>query len=254
MGKTFDELTDILNGWNRDRNSTNNFGRPRGGDGCRGIIRGKPDDESQLSDRTITLDDCGGTKRSISVGAVLDSATENNKARLPTVLCVGINYGQGSDYLKKSVGLSDDTKMIPNLGSAIALLNANQEDWGTLVLPKDFHLVAANVFPWISQSEWTELDLNRIEEALLIYLFGHSNVVCAIGKLWEQTEPTVVVFHGARSSVAIFGTSVLQAYPDIREKSEVIFTDNLGRRVTRNAVRLRSATIRSTLTKSDSGE
>lgn len=233
MEMKFNELSRIVGEWNKTWNIVATD------DGYRGIIRGKHDDDTELVNRTIQLNDSAETVGRSRVDAVLDKSTEDDLTPLPTVLCVGINYGQGAGYLTKAVGLSDATGMAGNLRGAIELLNRNQGDWGKLQLPEKWHLVAVNVFPWISQCEWTALDLNRIEEALLIYLFGYPSVVKAIGDMWEHLGPTIVVFQGAQSTAAIFGASILQAHPEFREEAEVIFTDNLSRPVTRNAVSLK---------------
>jgi hypothetical protein len=184
------------------------------------------------------------SKGQVAVGFVIDQATkkhgpEENEADLDVVLAVGINYGQGHAYLTRGVSLLDHTGMIPRLEQAFRVIRESCA--GDLPDRSGYHLVAFNVFPWITTDSWSALDFNSIEEALFIKCFAKADMVAPITEFVEKTFGSgisqrrlrAIIFHGADNAVPYFGShwldSLLALVRDHLDKScEVVFCDNLA--------------------------
>ena len=153
---------------------------------------------------------------------VLDSKSPAFSPR--TVLTVGINYGQVAG--RTSGGHIDDTGMRPGLGALNAVFPGDPEP----LIPEDYHLVAWNIFPYLTVCPWADLKLNGLEEALVIRLFGYSDWSKLTLKVASLIRPSVVVFHGVDNAVPYYGMPVAGA---IRPQSlpafpRVVFCGNLA--------------------------
>lgn len=163
---------------------------------------------------------------------VLDQRTVDVIDALPVVLCVGVNYGQVPTSI--GVGITDHTGMFSNLPGAAKLIADECSDC-LCNLPKDFHLVATNFFPWLSIKEWSSLRLNTIQEALLLHCFGDSDPASRVRNLIFAVKPHSVIFHGANNCVP---TMALSSIRSIGPVTNLVLCDNLSRPVTNNAVKL----------------
>lgn len=190
-----------------------------------GKVKGLNDDDVLLAKRGINVDGLGN---SVAVFSVVDETDGTRPEELPVMLCVGINYGQDSSYLKRLQPLKDKTGMRSNLISALKLSDQT--------VPKSFHLVAANFFPWITPVTWQELALNCLHSALLLRAFGYSDPTKHLNGLAALLQPEWLVFHGVGNSVPVLGLQMLSQLGDTRQS--VLLCDNLGRHVSKNSVHL----------------
>lgn len=171
-------------------------------------------------EKLITLDSSSAVPIArVAIGAVIDSASSQppiNNDDLPVVLVAGINYGQqsGHDYVAAPPGLYDHSAMRPRLENAVGLL----VPFGCAELTgEDYHLVAANFFPWITRDPWTLAAPNCITEQLLVRYFGWPSPLGFIALLIQQLQIasrrckhglTHIVFHGANNAVPGFGAAL----------------------------------------------
>ncbi|MBX3741232.1 MAG: hypothetical protein KF712_09600 [Akkermansiaceae bacterium] len=169
----------------------------------------------------------------VAAGAVIDS--NSSDADLPVVLVVGINYGQGSSYLNSSIPISDDTKMRDRLGRVIGHLKDNGCPPGHMDDDTEFHLVAANFFPWITSQSWSSFDFNSIEESALIRCWGYKCPIAYIESLFDEFEGAknleAIVFHGANNATSYLGNCLISRLRDtgkLDNNLEIIFCDNLA--------------------------
>lgn len=185
----------------------------------------------------------------VAVGAVLDQETADCDDDLPVVLAVGINYGQGKRYLG-GVRLVDDTQMRPQLNQHLAYLETTAAVSGLPYACKvrkldGYHLIAANLFPWITTKPWVGYGFNSISEAAILNGFGHDSIDAYLSKLISTVKPAAVVFHGANNAVAYQALSMVRNRLVPRDV-EVILCDNIDawsgkgryRAKTRNAIAL----------------
>jgi hypothetical protein len=189
-----------------------------------GKIKGLEDDDAQLAKRGI---DVGHSAKSVAVFSVVDKVDKISADALPVVMCVGINYGQGKDYLKPQP-MHAITGMRTNLNSAFKLAGYPS--------PDPFHLVAANFFPWITSISWQELAANCLHSALLLHAFGYSDPASHLNRLVSLLQPEWLVFHGVGNSVPVLSLQMLNQLGDAQPA--VLFCDNLGRHVSKNSVHL----------------
>ena len=229
--------------------------RPKCGvNGCFGGIAGSPCfcgvPEQSLDDAIILQNPSGTLRGKVAVLATIDEATKPNGAdrELPVIIAVGINYGQmgAFNYLATPVPLWDQTGMRTRLDQAVALIDSKTEnDCNHRSFPPEYHLVATNFFPWITQNSWLSYNFNAIEETLLIGChgfcdpFAHIEAICdALGAKLQG-----VVFHGANNAVPYMGADFLRTRMASKWKAErpdITFCDNLGGSIRGmvNAVRL----------------
>jgi hypothetical protein len=202
-------------------------------DGCDcfcGLLKGQPSNIVTLSHRAKLLHPSG----LVGVLNVADSAHSNGNPDLPVVVCCGINYGQ-IGTLAFPVGLASKTGMTGFVKTAVSRIQA--VTGCKFPFPDKFHLVATNVFPWISISPWLQLNLNYIEEAMLIHCLADGNPSLRIARLIQALSPSAVLFHGAGNCVSAYANHSIQhqGFKDC----EVIYCDNLsGRSPFSNAIRL----------------
>lgn len=157
------------------------------------------------------------------------------------IIAVGINYGQSA----VASGIYDETRMRPHLDGAFELLKKHLRPGcirSELPLPKSYHLVAYNFFPWLTSAPWSELGINAIEEALLVYCLGYSGVFKPLDELLKKIKSAGgkikwVVFHGANNAVAALGTAFCQTLHPVN-RPEILFCDNLAWKVASNSVAL----------------
>jgi hypothetical protein len=188
--------------------------------------------------------------KSVAVGAVLDSVTANFEADLPVVVAVGINYGQfGSSMPHFGVVPPNwsSTGMRPRLNAVIKQLDESCLDGEFSKLHSckngstpQCHLVAVNFFPLLTQTEWTEIGMNSITEALMLRCWGYADPCAQVAGLirridGEQTGDNggvgripFVVFHGANSAVPLLGIQTAQQLQG-SVRSDFVFCDNLSR-------------------------
>jgi len=189
-----------------------------------------------------------GDRGAVGVGFVIDEETRDLKEDLDIVLVVGINYGQGNAYLSTGVPVIDKTGMRPKLLSAFEAIASNakcEPDWMLPAEDRSYHLVAVNIFPWITRRSWSAHGFNSIEEALLIHCFSPFDIAQTIGTFIDRTAGEgfrALLFHGANNAVPHFGTVFAKDYEEVlRKEAEVVLCDNLapgyGSKVS-NAVRL----------------
>ncbi len=156
----------------------------------------------------------------VAIGAIIDSDNDQpptNHDDLPIVLVAGINYGQqsGHDYVAAPPGLYDQTGMRPRLENAVGQLVPFE---CTDLVGKDYHLVAANFFPWITREPWATGVGNCITEQLLVRYFGWPSPLGFIALLIQHLQIasrnckhglTHIVFHGANNAVPGFGSALV---------------------------------------------
>lgn len=190
-----------------------------------GKVKGLIDDDVLLAKQGIDVDGLGN---SVAVFSVVDEADGARPEELPVMLCVGINYGQDARYLRRLQPLQDNTGMRTNLISAFKLSGH--------AIPKSFHLVAANFFPWITRVNWQDLALNCLHSALLLRAFGYSDPTTHMSNLVALIDPEWLVFHGVGNSVPVLSLQMLNQFGGTRPS--VLLCDNLGRPVSKNSVHL----------------
>lgn len=184
--------------------------------------------------RYITIEDSSALlkKGHVAVGAVIDGNPAEDKD-LPVVVAFGINYGQGAWYLNNSVPIVGSTGMRPKLDAVINCLVTTVDcETGEVRPDGPYHLVAANIFPWITTVSWSSLPFNAIEEALFIYCYSNRDpadhlltVINAVG-----ADLTSLVFHGANNAVPSFGVQFVQThYSNLGRRFNIVFCDNLAR-------------------------
>jgi len=112
--------------------------------------------------------------------------------------------------------------------------------------PKEYHLVATNFFPWITQQAWSCYQFSAIAEMLLIGCHGFREPFAHIEDICQKLGAKLqgLVFHGANNAVPYMGADFLRtrmANEWKAERPDIVFCDNLAgsmnQRVT-NAVRL----------------
>jgi hypothetical protein len=223
-----------------------------------GVLRKRPATSADHAS-IVTLSQTGGTNARVAVGGLIDSLTRTSGDIGAIVVAIGINYGQGAQYLNWSPqNLFDDTRMRDRVDAAFQAIDDPKCRTAKCALntdvPKDYHLVAVNFFPLLTTVPWSELGLNSIQEALLIHCDGFADPVGVLIDLIERlcrggddTDRIFVFFHGANNAVPYLGAELyrrIQREPDLIESGvikvkEFIFADNLARpRPIWNAVRL----------------
>jgi hypothetical protein len=189
------------------------------------------DNGFDLQTLSLRLKDDAGQTVKVAVGSVLDQGTQNSPDTLPVVLAVGINYGQGDSYANTLVSLVEDTGMRARVERVRHQLSdawcEKTVEWNS---DGEFHLVAANIFPWITTSSWSGLELNAIEEMLLVKCSGHKDPVKHIDELIEQIKPQILIFHGANNIVPSLGNriEILSNGPLNTSETAIVFADNLA--------------------------
>jgi hypothetical protein len=150
------------------------------------------------------------------------------------VLAVGINYGQGHDYCKHpwfppaSVVMMDDTGMRPKIDS---LASQWSKSFPKAKFPKhgEYHLIATNIFPFITGASWAQLELNGIEEAKVLQDYW-TWATTLLDQLVPELVPDYLIFHGANNAVPLFGMSyVLKGYLYCSPRAEIFLCDNLAK-------------------------
>lgn len=195
----------------------------------KGVVGARQDDTDKLWHRTLKLDVQGTMAAVLSV--IDDTINIKDEAKLPVVLCVGVNYGQqgGSIDYRKGQKLCDDTGMRKNLQSALNLANV------TMSLDES-HLVAANFFPWITLKSWQNVAPNCLISALLLKSFGFEDPGSDMASLIDRIEPSCLVFHGSGNAVPMLALETIQKCQ--WKTPKVLICDNLGYHVQWNSVSL----------------
>lgn len=161
---------------------------------------------------------------------------------LPVVVAIGINYGQGGEYLGRPFikGVFDVTKMRRRFENAVASIGTAACDIRDL--QTGYHLVAANFFPWITAVSWREHGFNAIEEALFIRCFGYSDPFWHLLDLLDTLVTADggtrywLVFHGAQNAVPYMAVELLAHLQNHKnwgarlepKLEQIIFSDNLA--------------------------
>jgi len=222
-----------------------------------GRTSGGYDSSGSFVDTCLSLPDPmnPGSTCLVAAGAVIDAVTKHSTEDLPVVLAVGINYGQRVCH----VPLFDITRMLPRLKQVFSHLATNKcpskgEKW-----ENDYHLVASNFLPWITNQPWSEFEFNSIEEATLIHCCGHVSPEEYIMDLVSRIQPHIVVFHGANNAVPYIGGCLIRRYlqSNVTTDFEVIFSDNLAPGIApgiSNAIKLGCCNPRNCLPSTDFDE
>ncbi len=180
-----------------------------------------------LISRCLDLQDQTGGRARVAVGSVLDQATEGDD--LPTVLAVGINYGQGCHYANNLPKLIEETGLLSRTKKVLEVLKIEGCCEQLPDPKKTFHLVSANFFPWITYNSWGALGfLNAIEEAMLLKCAGHEDPEVYISELIDRVNPDAVMFHGANNIVPSLGLRVSKAQNYPESDRSFILCDNLA--------------------------
>ena len=204
-----------------------------------GITKGGYHNGAELEEVIILSDPASNPPEGkVAVVATIDDATESTKEdkELPVVLAVGINYGQGANYLRKDLGLWDQTKMRTKLDKVFAALRGGTEAKcapPNFPNPSKYHLVATNFFPWITQKPWSRF--NSIEEMLLIYCHGFRDPFAHIKEIGKKLNDKLkfVVFHGAENAVPCLGaeffrTRAASVWKAASSRPDIVFCENLA--------------------------
>ncbi len=188
----------------------------------RGRFKGDESDSNPIRARIEErLFGAGSTER-YRFDLVLDS--NSPKFSQVTVLTIGINYGQVAG--RSTGGSDDDTKMRPGLGALNSIFPRTPDP----LIPATYHLVAWNIFPYLTVLPWAELNLNGLEEALVIRQFGYRDWGDLTQRAVSLVKPSVVVFHGVDNAVPYYGMPVACAIrPQTSPKlPRVVFCGNLS--------------------------
>lgn len=133
-----------------------------------------------------------------AVGHVLDDSAKNARRLLPIVVVIGINYTQHSPpkycYLNKDVPIWDATGMRDKIDGVFTYFRTRNPP--LLTLPMEYHVVATNIFPWITTTNWGSLTCH--EEMILMQMHGYSNPVAICDDLILNLHPHLeaIIFHG----------------------------------------------------------
>lgn len=196
-----------------------------------GLLKGAPQTAFGLA-RQCLIDPSHG-KTLHGVLNVLDNDTQHTTQKLPVVVCVGINYGQIRSA--KGTLIIDKTNMRRNLEAAAKRL-AGKSPGCHCLLPDKFHLIATNVFPWLSIEEWRDLDLNAIQETLLLHCLGDKNPIARVASLLAEVGCRSVVFHGAKNCVSSLAIPTIRLADTKGWSGKTVLCDNLSRMITKNVV------------------
>ena len=147
------------------------------------------------------------------------------------VLAIGINYGQGNYCSWPPVtplDWMDDTEMRPKIDS-LSKCYSRRGAIGKFPTPGNYHLIATNIFPFITNLSWSGQELNGIEEAKLLQDYWHW-ATDLLDTLLPALSPEFLIFHGANNAVPLFGVSYIsKKYLSKSPRAEVILCDNLAR-------------------------
>jgi len=213
-----------------------------------GITKGEYRNGAELEEVIILRDPASNPPEGkVAVVATIDDLTEREGKDLPVILAVGINYGQGAKYLTSPVSLWHATGMRTKLDKVFATLRTGTKT--KCVTPKfsnpsEYHLVATNFFPWITQKSWSACKLNSIEEMLLINCHDFRDPYAHIEEICRglKKELQGLVFHGANNAVPLMGAEFIRSRMPSADKTprpDIIFCDNLaGSPHITNAVRI----------------
>jgi hypothetical protein len=205
-----------------------------------GKLRGQTSSCQDLA-RLVTLEQTGKEplKGRVAVGWVLDDDVETKDKELPVIVAVGINYGQGAFYLKNKVGWRDPTQMRGRLKKASEFIRGPGTDSCPFAqLPRPFHLVVGNFFPWITTCAWSDYRFNGIEEALLLHCCGFRDPHAFLDALFSSQigrEVTHLFFHGTNTPVPLMGLEFVRRHGALLTSKnrntdvQVVFCDNLAR-------------------------
>lgn len=152
-----------------------------------------------------------------AVFSVLDMQNQSIPDALPVALCVGINYTQWTGFGGSQL-LVDRTNMYTKTTQAITD--------ATAVAPGQFHLIAANFFPWVTVKGWgiaTGKSFNSLHEMLLLETCGFDDPARHIQSLADLLRPKWLIFHGADNCVPSLGSMVRKLL-----RREVICCDNIS--------------------------
>ncbi len=204
-----------------------------------GITNGGYHNGSELEEVIILRDpNSNPPEGKVAVVATIDDATKpsGEDKDLPVVLAVGINYGQGANYLANPSLVWNSTRMRARLDQAVALAESTTEKncaHPPFPKPGRYHLVATNFFPWITQESWSDYGFNSIEEMLLIHCHGFRDPFAHIEAICRRLEKELygLVLHGAKNAVPLLGAEFLRTCmaSEWRENGpDIVFCDNLA--------------------------
>lgn len=161
-----------------------------------------------------------------AVFSVVDNAAllaGETSSELPVALCVGVNYTQWKSF-GGSQPLVDKTYMYPKATQAISKAIGGSTG--------QFHLVAANFFPWVTVGIWSHAtdasgkhEINSLHEMLLLETCGFDDPVSHVRSLAEILRPQWLLFHGVDNCVPSLGNTVRKLLC-----REAIFCDNISTR------------------------
>ena len=160
--------------------------------------------------------------------ATVDDASCSKGGDKKIILTVGINYTQFSSSPSFKWKICDNTLMGRAVNTVLRFCG-----FGLSSTPTNYHLVATNIFPWITVDLWSSLFANAIEEAIFLdcvgykYPYAHLNfLIQAFGNDLEY-----IIFHGANNAVPYLGADFLRRHssrPISNPPTRVIFCDNLA--------------------------
>lgn len=249
MKHSFQKLTSIVHDHNKTSLSTLQSDQPWLAKSLPPLPSGHASSISRFPSRPVGQPSISGTRKKIpfppplagescislnqnqdivAVFSVIDGSTQNIEKIEKVALCVGINYGQGVYYLKDQLLTEpkDLKAMRRNLSSVLGMVNKPTPN---------FHLIAANFFPWISQAAWGSIAASVVDEAVALRACGYNDPVSVISTLVRQIQPEYLIFHGIGNCVPILGLQVLRATGH-GSQATCLFTGNLAYATTANYI------------------
>lgn len=179
-----------------------------------GVLRSEEDIKGALSDILFGKGSPGGF-----YPIHLEPEDRSNGTDHDVVLTIGINYGQSATYAGPGK---------TGMRNSLVALNKRFPK----LIPRHYHLVAWNAFPKITARPWSSANLNGLEEALALWMFGipPNEWRKATVQLVEEIAPRAIVFHGVNNSVPYYGFQVVDL---LRPQSSldhprVVFCGNLA--------------------------
>ena len=118
--------------------------------------------------------------------------------------------------------LCEQTNMRPKTQKVLRMGSVALQD-------RPLHLIASNIFPWVSTKPWTEFGLNAYREMALLEVYGYRDPLGSLTKVAKSLKESGilqgVIFHGIGSCVPYCAAAFARKW---REGVPVFLSDNLA--------------------------